>query len=120
MEIKIVNHFLLLIQQGQQPGILSMLLPWIIIFGIFYFLIIRPQQRRQKLAAKEREDMLSALKVGDKVITSGGIFGTISAARENSVTLRIADKVNIEVLRTAVASLQSPDVKEVKEAEAGK
>lgn len=118
MEIKILNHFLLL--QGQQPGILGMLLPWIIIFGIFYFLIIRPQQRRQKRAAKEREEMLSSLKVGDKVITSGGIFGTIAAARDNSITLRIADKVNIEVLRTAISSMQSPDVKEVKEAEAGK
>ncbi|GEM_PF-1231967 len=118
MEIKILNHFLLLIQQ--QPGILGMLLPWIIIFGIFYFLIIRPQQRRQKLAAKEREDMLSALKVGDKVITSGGLFGTIAEARENSVMLRIADKVNVKVLRTAISSMQSPDVKEVKEAEAGK
>ncbi|HEY7547720.1 MAG TPA: preprotein translocase subunit YajC [Blastocatellia bacterium] len=120
MEIKILNHFLLLIQQGQQPGIIGMLLPWILIFGIFYFLIIRPQQRRQRLAAKEREDLLASLKVGDKVITNGGIFGTIAAANEDSLTLRIADKVNIKVERSAVTRLQAPETKEVKEAEAGK
>lgn len=116
-----LNHILLLFQQAQSPGgIFGSFLPLILIFVIFYFLIIRPQQKRQKLAAKEREDLLTSLKVGDKVITNGGIFGTIAAANEDHLTLRIADKVNIKVLRTAISTMQSPDVKEVKEAEAGK
>lgn len=95
-------------------------MPMIIVFAIFYFLVIRPQQKKQRLAQQERDQMLTSLKVGDKVITSGGIFGTIAAARENSVTLRIADKVSIEILRSAISGPQSPDAKEVKELETPK
>ena len=94
-----------------------MLLPWVLIFGIFYFLVIRPQQKRQRLAQTEREQMLGSLKPGDKVVTAGGIFGTIVAVRDDKVQLRIAPSVSIEVLKTSISVMQSEEVKELKEVE---
>ena len=123
MDMKIALGFLFFLQEGQpqqqQPGagsFITTLLPFILIFGIFYLLVIRPQQKRQRQLQQEREELLNALKPGDKVITSGGIYGTIVAVRDNTVTLRIADKVSVEVLRTAIAGPQSADVKEVEAA----
>ena len=116
--------FLFFLQEGQpppqqQPGagsFISTLLPFILIFGIFYLLVIRPQQKKQRQLQQEREELLNALKPGDKVVTSGGIYGTIVAVRDNTVTLRIADKVSVEVLRSAIAGPQSAEVKEVEAA----
>jgi preprotein translocase subunit YajC len=71
-----------------------------LMFGIFYFLLIRPQQKRQR----ETDNLLKALKKGDKVRTSGGIRGEILDLTDNEVTLLIADKVKINVLRSHVAS----------------
>src|SRR5215510_848602 len=104
--------------QGSPGGGLIGLLPFILIFVIFYFLLIRPQQRRQRQAQQEREALLKALKPGDKVITTGGIYGTIVAVREkdDTVQLRIAQSVSVEAERNAVARLQPSE----KEAEAGK
>lgn len=119
MDMNTSWSLLLIFLQGQ-PGIIGLFMPMIIVFAILYFLVIRPQQKKQRLAQQERDQMLNALKVGDKVITTSGIFGTIAAARENSVTLRIADKVSIEILRSAISAPQSADVKEVKEVEAPK
>lgn len=70
-------------------------IPLILIFVIFYFLLIRPQQKK----AKEHQQFLQALKIGDKVISSGGIFGTVTAIEDNEVTLEIADKVRVKVAR---------------------
>ncbi|HJQ23734.1 MAG TPA: preprotein translocase subunit YajC [Blastocatellia bacterium] len=112
---------LFLLQGGQQPGggsILTLLLPWVLIFGIFYFLVIRPQQRRQKQQQLDRDTLLKALKPGDKVITNGGIYGTIVSVKEkdDTVQLRIAQSVSIEILRSSIAGLQSSDVKDVEAA----
>lgn len=87
------------------------LLPFILIFVIFYFLLIRPQQKRQRLAQQEREAMLKALRPGDKVITTGGIYGTIVAVREkdDTVQLRIAQSVSVEAERSAIARLQTSE-----------
>lgn len=82
-------------------------LPLLIIMGIFYVLLILPAQRRQK----KTQEMINALKNGDKVITSGGLFGTIVGIEGDSVQLRIADQVKVKVLRSAVSCLQ-PDSKE--------
>jgi preprotein translocase subunit YajC len=103
--------------QGGGGGLIQFL-PFILIFVIFYFLLIRPQQKRQKQAQLDRETMLKALKAGDKVVTTGGIFGTIVAVREkdDTVQLRIAQSVSIEAERSAIARLQSAE----KEAEATK
>lgn len=74
--------------------------PLLIMLGIFYFLLIRPQQKRQK----ETDDMLKVLRKGDKVRTTGGIRGEISELSENDVTLQIDAKVKINVLRSNIAS----------------
>ena len=81
--------------------------PLLIIMVIFYVLLILPAQRRQKKTQK----MLSELKNGDKVVTSGGLFGTIVGLEGDAIQLRIADQVKVKVLRSAVASLQ-PEGKE--------
>ena len=96
----------------------GLIAPMVLVFGIFYFLIIRPQQKKQKQQQTEREKMLEALKPNDKIITTGGIYGTIIAVRENTVMVRIAQTVSIEVSRTAVAGMQSSEVKEVETAKA--
>lgn len=87
------------------------MLPFILIFVIFYFLLIRPQQRKQRLAQQERDAMLKSLKSGDKVVTTGGIYGTIVAVRDkdDTVQLRIAQSVSVEAERSAIAKLQPSD-----------
>ncbi|HWX39476.1 MAG TPA: preprotein translocase subunit YajC [Candidatus Sulfotelmatobacter sp.] len=82
-------------------------LPLIIIMGIFYVLLILPAQRRQK----KTQEMINALKNGDKVITNGGILGTIVGIEGDTIQLRIADQVKVKILRSAVTGLQ-PDSKE--------
>lgn len=79
-------------------GLLS-LAPLLLMFVIFYFLLIRPQQKQQKKLA----DFLKSLKVGDKVVTTGGIFGEITGLTDAAVTLEIADKVRIKVARVAIS-----------------
>ena len=73
--------------------------PYVLIFGIFYFLLIMPARRKQK----RHEEMLADLKKGDKVVTQGGIHGTVAAVSDTVVQLKIADNVKIEVARHAVA-----------------
>ena len=111
---------LLFILQANGGGgsLIFSLMPMLIIFLIFYLLVIRPQQKRQRLAQTEREQLLKSLKPGDKVITSGGIYGTIVAVKdkEDTVQLRIAQSVSIEVLRSSIAGPQSSDIKEVEAA----
>ena len=94
--------------QGQGVGGLTAFAPLLIIMVIFYVLLILPAQRRQK----KTQQMLSALKNGDKVITNGGLFGTIVGIEGDSIQLRIADQVKVKVLRSAVASLQPESQKE--------
>jgi preprotein translocase subunit YajC len=89
--------------QAQSPfGALGGFLPFILILVIFYLLLILPQQRRQK----QHRAMLAALKAGDKVITSGGVFGTITGIDDESVILRVADQVKIKVLRSAITQVE--------------
>jgi len=91
-----------LLAQGSASG-LAGLLPIVLIMVIFYVLLILPAQRRQKKATA----MLAALKMGDKVITNGGIYGTIAGLEDEAVQLRIADQVRIKVSRSAIAGLQT-------------
>ena len=80
-------------------------LPFILIFGIFYLLLIMPMRKRQK----KTQEMLSKLKKGDEVITNGGIYGRVAAIDEKGATviLQIADQIKIRVARAAIAGLQS-------------
>ena len=112
MDMIIVAGTPLFILQNGGGGAFVSLFPLLLIFVIFYFLIIRPQQRKQRQAQKEREEMLNALKTGDKVVTSGGIYGTIVAVKDTTVQLRIAQSVSIEVLRSAIAGSQGTEIKE--------
>jgi len=96
---------------GSATGGLVGLLPFILIFVIFYFLLIRPQQKKQRQAQQDREAMLKTLKAGDKIVTTGGIYGTIVAVREkdDTVQLRIAQSVSVEAERSAIARLQTSE-----------
>ena len=91
--------------QGPAGNGLIAFLPLAIIMVIFYVLLILPAQRRQK----KTQAMLSALKTGDKVVTSGGIYGTIVALDGDSIQLRIAEQVKVKVARAAVTGLQAED-----------
>ena len=75
----------------------------IVVMGIFYVLLILPQQRRQK----QHRAMLAALKTGDKVITNNGIYGTVAGIDEDTVIVRIADQVKIKMLRSAIAQVET-------------
>jgi len=95
-------------QGGQEGGGLLVWLPWILIFVVFYFLLIRPQQKRQK----EHQRLLSTLKKGDRVVTNSGIFGTIVGIndKENIAVLKVAENVKIEFLKTSIAGKVGKEV----------
>ena len=80
-------------------------LPFILIFGVFYFLVFAPMRKKQKKHA----DMLHRLKSGDAVVTSGGIHGTVVGVTDDLIQLRVASKVEIEVTKSAVSALQRAD-----------
>jgi preprotein translocase subunit YajC len=86
---------------GGPGGMLGGILPMLIIFAVFYFLIIRPQAKRQK----EHRGMLEQLKKGDRVVTNGGLIGTVWSLDDKELTLEIAEKVKVKVLRSQVAAL---------------
>jgi preprotein translocase subunit YajC len=92
---------------GGIMGTLGPLLPFILIFAVFYFLIIVPQRRRQKAL----QEMISQLKAGDRIITTGGILATVTAVRDTSLVVRSADKSILEISRSAVAGLQAEEEK---------
>lgn len=95
----------LALQAAAQPSGIALFLPLILIMVIFYFLMIMPAQKRQKKVAQ----MLKELKTGDKVITNGGVYGTIVGLDPDSVQLRIAEQVKIKVSRNAIAGLQTEE-----------
>jgi len=89
----------------------SQVITWLYIAGLFlvlYFLMIRPQQQRQK----KHQEMLKSLKTDDRVITVGGIYGTIVKIKDKSVVLRVADNVRIEFSKTAISGIISKDEEE--------
>jgi preprotein translocase subunit YajC len=90
--------------QGGAGGLIGSLVPLILIFVVFYFLLIRPQQKR----AKEHKSMIENLKKGDKIITSGGIFGVIEAVGTNTVTVKIGENMKVKLGKAYVASLRAP------------
>lgn len=84
-----------------QPSMIESLLPLVVIFGIFYFLVIRPQANRMR----KHQDALKTLKKGDEVLTSGGILGTIRGMTDKWVTLEISQGVEIKALKSQIAGL---------------
>jgi len=96
---------LILLQMGGS-GLLQFL-PIVLIFVVFYMLLIRPQQKRQR----ELQQTISQLKSGDKVVTNGGIIGVITTVRDTSFLIRSADKTILEIARTAVAGVDQEEKK---------
>ncbi len=84
-----------------EGSLVSTLIMFALIIGIFYFMILRPQQKRQK----ERQKMLEAVKKGDKVVTSGGLHGTIAGMDDKTVLLQVADNVKMKFDRTAITGI---------------
>ena len=93
------------ILQGGMGGLLGGLMPFLLIFGVFYFLIILPQRKRQKALS----DMVAALKPGDKVITSGGIYATVKQVKDKSLLVMSADKSLLEISRASVSGMQGEE-----------
>jgi preprotein translocase subunit YajC len=89
---------------GGAGGILS-LIPFLLIFVIFYFLLIRPQQQKQK----QQQALLDAVKKGDKVVTTSGIWGTVTNLGKDTVTLQIADNTKIKMQRENISRLRTED-----------
>ncbi|OIN98628.1 MAG: preprotein translocase subunit YajC [Desulfovibrionaceae bacterium CG1_02_65_16] len=84
---------------GAQGNPLGAFVPLILMFAIFYFLLIRPQQKK----AKQHKEMIGNLKIGDRVVTNGGMYGNIVRMTEMTLIIEIADKVQVEMLRSTVA-----------------
>lgn len=94
-------------QGGTQPNPILAFLPIILMFVIFYFLLIRPQQKRQK----EQEQMVKALKKGDRVVTVGGIIGTVVGTKEKEVVIKVGDdEVKLELLRSSISQVINSQV----------
>ena len=97
-------------------SLIGTLIPFVLIIVIFYFFLIRPQNKKQK----ETEKMLSALKKGDKIVTIGGIHGTISSVKEQTVIVKVDDGCKIEFNRSAVATVELTEAEKAKLEEASK
>jgi len=119
MEVDVTTEWMSLLAQAQGqgggsavPGCggggITQLLPLILMFLVFYFLLIRPQQKR----TKEHREMLANLKRGDEIVTSGGVLGRITGLTERYVTLEVAEKIRLRVLRSHIMGKQADLSKE--------
>jgi preprotein translocase subunit YajC len=88
-------------------GGFGFLIPMMLVFGVFYLLMIRPQQKRQR----ELQSTIAELKSGDRIVTTGGIIGTITTVRDTSFLIRSADKSILEIARSAVAAVEPEETK---------
>ena len=89
--------------QGGAAGLLGSLVPLVLIFVIFYFLLIRPQQKK----AKDHKNMIDNLKKGDKIITSGGIYGVIEGVGANTVTIKVGENTRIKLGKPYIAAIRA-------------
>jgi preprotein translocase subunit YajC len=96
---------------GGESGFVSTLVMFALIIGIFYFLILRPQQKRQK----DRQKLLDAIKKGDKIITSGGLHGTVAGVDDKTLLVQVADNVKLKFDRAAVSMIVKEGEPEQKE-----
>ena len=99
-----MTNLAFIFQGGGLGGLLGGIMPFLLIFGVFYFLIIVPQRRRQKAL----QEMISTLKAGDKIVTSGGILATVKQVKEKSLVV-MSDKSLLEVSRSSVAGMQGEE-----------
>ena len=99
-----MTNFALIFQAGGGGSILGALAPFVLIFGVFYFLIIVPQRKRQKAL----QEMIGTLKAGDKIITSGGIYATVKQVKDKSLIV-MSDKSLLEISRGSVSGMQGEE-----------
>ena len=95
---------------AEQSSPFGIVVPLLLVFGIYYVIVIMPTRRNQKKV----QNMIDSLKVGDKVITSSGIYGTIAGLREDRIQLRVAENVKLEMSRNAITAFQNPDPEQTK------
>lgn len=100
-----MTNIILFFQSGL--GALGGLLPMLLIIAVFYVLLIRPQQKRQK----QLQETISQLKAGDRIVTTGGVIGTITTVRDTSFLIRSAEKSILEIARSSVAGIDEEDKK---------
>src|SRR5687767_4058049 len=100
-------HTLLIFFQNGLGG-LAQLLPIVLIILVFYVVLIRPQQKRQR----QLQETISSLKIGDRVVTTGGVIGVITTVRETSFLIRSADKSILEIARSAIAGIDEESNKQ--------
>jgi preprotein translocase subunit YajC len=105
IETGLTNRIVLAADPGAGGGLTQFLLLFGPLFVIWYFLVIRPQQQQRRKV----QQMLSELKTGDRVITTGGVYGTIVGFRDSVVQLQVASQVKIDVARSAIGGLQSSE-----------
>lgn len=107
IELPSVPGFLLALGAPPEgaPSIWVQFLPFALILAIFYFIILLPMKRRQQKV----EAFQAGLKVGDRIVTTGGLYGSIAKLNDRTVSLQVADKVRIEIARSAIAGLQGQD-----------
>ena len=91
----------LILAAGAQSQMVGSIIWLVVLFAFMYFLLIRPQQKEQK----ERAQMIRSLKPGDKIVTMGGLIGVITKVEDMTVKVRIAEKVEVDVLKTGVARI---------------
>jgi len=86
---------------AKQPSMISALIPFVIIFVIFYFLIIMPSRKKQK----QHQEMIGSLKGGERVVTSGGIFGTVTRVMEDRIEIDVAKNTKIQITKTSISAV---------------
>ena len=106
-----MTHFLAALAQQAAPSgaagsqsFLTNMIPMVLIFGVFWLLVIRPQAKKAKL----QQQMLSELKAGDDIVTNGGILGRITGIRDDEITVQIQEGVRIRILRSAITGRYTP------------
>jgi len=116
IECLIINPLLLAADPGASGALTQLLFFFAPLFAIWYFLVLRPQsQQRKKL-----QDLLANLKTGDRVMTSGGIYGTIVGFRESTVQLQIASQVKVDLARSAITGVVTGETEDANKQEKGK
>ncbi len=100
-----MTTFLILLQGGL--GALGGLVPMLLIIAVFYMLLIRPQQKRQR----QLQETIAKLKTGDRIVTTGGVIGVITSMRDSSLMIRSADKSILEIARSSVAGIDEEEQK---------
>lgn len=94
---------------AQQPGFASMAFPFLLMFGVIYFLMIRPQQKKMK----EQQQMMADLKHGDEILTASGILGKVTGITEKVVTVEVADNVRVKMMKSQVSQVIKGQIKDL-------